>query len=206
MRGVCPACANPQTRPARHYTGVTANHGPRCAAHNPTNVEHTSEVAGSTAEPVTIGVSDTHRVSGLLLRPADAAACVVLAHGAGAGMQHPFMTAVAAELYALGIATLRYQFPYMERRSRRPDPPALCHATVRAATAEAARLAPRLATFRGWQILRWANDIAGASSFCACGSPRPRVLRISTASARKTFGTASRAPFTGADPDAVSAG
>jgi predicted alpha/beta-hydrolase family hydrolase len=106
-------------------------------------------VAGSTAEPVTIGVSDAHRVSGLLLRPADAKGCLVLAHGAGAGMQHPFLAAVAVELHALGIATLRYQFPYMERRSRRPDPPALCHATVRAATAEAARLAPDLPLFAG---------------------------------------------------------
>ena len=78
-------------------------------------------------------------MSALLHLPPAARACYVLAHGAGAGMQHPFMSAAAAELGALGIATLRYQFPYMERRSRRPDPPALCHATVRAATLEAAR-------------------------------------------------------------------
>ena len=64
-------------------------------------------------------------------------------------MEHPFMSAAARELGALGIATLRYQFPYMERRSRRPDPPALCHATVRAAVAQAARLAPALPLFAG---------------------------------------------------------
>jgi predicted alpha/beta-hydrolase family hydrolase len=64
-------------------------------------------------------------------------------------MMHPFMSACAAELAPLGIATLRFQFPYMERRARRPDPPALCHATVRAAVAEAARRAPRLPLFAG---------------------------------------------------------
>src|SRR5438876_9937812 len=81
--------------------------------------------------------------------PSPARACFVLAHGAGAGMEHPFMAALAAELGALRIATLRYQFPYMERRARRPDPPALCHATVRAAVAEAARLAPALPIVAG---------------------------------------------------------
>ena len=64
-------------------------------------------------------------------------------------MDHPFMRAAAAELGALGIATLRYQFPYMERRSRRPDPPPLCHATVRAAVTEAARRAPALPLIAG---------------------------------------------------------
>jgi len=100
-------------------------------------------------EPVAISVDVTTRVSGLLRRPVQPRACLVLAHGAGAGMQHPFMSAVANELDALGIATLRYQFPYMEHRSRRPDPPARCHATVRAAIAEAARLLPNLPLFAG---------------------------------------------------------
>ncbi|HEX4269646.1 MAG TPA: alpha/beta family hydrolase [Steroidobacteraceae bacterium] len=72
-----------------------------------------------------------------------------MAHGAGAGMEHPSMQAVAAGLAQRGIATLRYQFPYMERKSRRPDPPALCHATVRAAVAEAGRLAPDLPLLAG---------------------------------------------------------
>jgi predicted alpha/beta-hydrolase family hydrolase len=78
-------------------------------------------------------------VSGLLELPANPHALYVLAHGAGAGMAHPFMAKIAGELAALGIGTLRYQFPYMEQGSKRPDPPALCHATVRAAVAEAAR-------------------------------------------------------------------
>jgi hypothetical protein len=98
---------------------------------------------------VTITVDDTRRVSGLLQLPPAAQACLVLAPGAGAGMQHSFLETLAAELGARDVATLRYQFPYMERGSRRPDPPPLCDATVRAAVAEAARLAPRLALFAG---------------------------------------------------------
>ena len=97
----------------------------------------------------TLDVQDGLRVSARLALPARARACYVLAHGAGAGMDHPFLRASAEELGALGFATLRYQFPYMERRSRRPDPPPLCHAAVRAAVAAAARLAPALPLFAG---------------------------------------------------------
>src|SRR5437868_6381652 len=99
--------------------------------------------------PVTIDVDEGVRVSGLLQSPKAARACFVLAHGAGAGMAHPFMAAVAAELAERGIATLRYQFPYMERGGKRPDPPKLAHAAVRAAVAEAARLLPGLALLAG---------------------------------------------------------
>jgi predicted alpha/beta-hydrolase family hydrolase len=105
--------------------------------------------AADNREPLTFEVQGGLRVSARLELPAGARGCYVLAHGAGAGMEHPFMSAAARELGALGIATLRYQFPYMERRSRRPDPPALCHATVRAAIAQAARLAPALPLFAG---------------------------------------------------------
>ena len=103
----------------------------------------------SDAEPVTIVVDATHNVSGLLLAPPRARACYILAHGAGAGMSHPFMEAVAKELAERGVATLRYQFPYMEQGGRRPDPPKLAQATVQAATAEAARLAPALPLIAG---------------------------------------------------------
>jgi len=78
----------------------------------------------------------------LLLNPSQARACYVLAHGAGAGMNHPFMAAVAAELATRDIATLRYQFPYMERGAKRPDLPQLAQATVRAAVAAALVLLP----------------------------------------------------------------
>ncbi len=98
---------------------------------------------------VTIAVNDRVAVSGLMLRPQRARACFVFAHGAGAGMSHPFMAHAADELAALGIATLRYQFPYMEKQGRRPDAPALCHATVRAAVAAARESAPRLPLIAG---------------------------------------------------------
>src|SRR5438034_825922 len=88
-------------------------------------------------------------VSGLLVRPPDARLLYVLAHGAGAGMRHPFLEAVARALAEQKIATLRYQFPYMEQRARRPDPPAVAAATVRAAVAEAARVAPGLPLIAG---------------------------------------------------------
>src|SRR5262249_12657728 len=79
----------------------------------------------------------------------DARACFVFAHGAGAGMTHSFMEAVALGLFARGIATLRYQFPYMEKASKRPDPPAVAHAAVRAAVAAAARDLPGLPLIAG---------------------------------------------------------
>jgi predicted alpha/beta-hydrolase family hydrolase len=100
-------------------------------------------------QPVTIAVDDAQRVSGLLQVPPKAYACYVMAHGAGAGMAHPFMASFANHLAERDIATLRYQFPYMERGSKRPDSPKLAQATVRAAVAAAARLVPELALFAG---------------------------------------------------------
>src|SRR6478672_5297799 len=88
-------------------------------------------------------------VSALLLQPPSAQACFVFAHGAGAGMTHEFMEQAASSLCERGIATLRYQFPYMEKGSRRPDAPAVAHAAVRAAVAEAARRCPGLVLFAG---------------------------------------------------------
>ena len=88
-------------------------------------------------------------VSGLLLRPDGAQLLYVLAHGAGAGMRHPFLESIAQRLAQRSIATLRYQFPYMEQRVRRPDPPAVAAATVRAAVIEAARVAPGLPLVAG---------------------------------------------------------
>lgn len=101
------------------------------------------------SQPVIIIADDAQRVSGLLQAPPEARACYVLAHGAGAGMTHPFMGAAARGLAERGVATLRYQFPYMEQGSKRPDAPKAAYATVRAAVLEAARLAPGLALFAG---------------------------------------------------------
>jgi predicted alpha/beta-hydrolase family hydrolase len=89
------------------------------------------------------------RVSGLLFAPKGAQACYVFAHGAGAGMAHAFMTAVAEGLGERGIATLRYQFPYMEQGSKRPDPPKVAHEAVRAAVACAKALCPGVPLFAG---------------------------------------------------------
>jgi uncharacterized protein len=101
------------------------------------------------AEPVTVELEDAQRVSGLLMVPPAARACYVFAHGAGAGMAHPFMAQVSAGLAERRVASLRYQFPYMERRAKRPDPPALAQATVRAAVAEATRRLPAFALVAG---------------------------------------------------------
>lgn len=98
---------------------------------------------------VAFAVDAERRVSGLLNAPKGTRALYVLAHGAGAGMAHPFMATISSLLAERGIATLRYQFPYMEKKSRRPDTPRVAEATVRAAVAEAARLAPGLPLFAG---------------------------------------------------------
>jgi predicted alpha/beta-hydrolase family hydrolase len=98
---------------------------------------------------IDIAVGEDMRVSGLLDRPANARACYVLAHGAGAGMAHPFMAAMAADLAQRGIATLRYQFPYMEQGTKRPDPPKRAQATARAAVAHAQHVVPDLPVFAG---------------------------------------------------------
>lgn len=101
------------------------------------------------AQELTFAVGGTERVSALLMRPNAARACYVLAHGAGAGMRHASMEAIAAGLAERGIATLRYQFPYMEKGSKRPDPPPVAHATVRAAVVEAAKACAGLPLFAG---------------------------------------------------------
>ncbi len=101
------------------------------------------------AQQLSIAVAKAGQVSALLTRPTDARACFVFAHGAGAGMTHSFMETVAGGLCERGVATLRYQFPYMEKASKRPDPPAIAHAAVRAAVAEAGRCCPGLPLIAG---------------------------------------------------------
>ena len=121
----------------------------------------------------TLPVADQQSVSALLLAPPNARACYVLAHGAGAGMTHPFMEAVAQGLAARDIATLRYQFPYMERGSRRPDAPPLAHATVRAAVAEAACRLPGLPLLAGGKSFG-----ARMSSQAQAAQPLPGVVAL----------------------------
>jgi predicted alpha/beta-hydrolase family hydrolase len=143
LRTVYPQAINLLMEMAVHSVKMLWNSSP------PNVPVHTSGVAFSIPNPVTIAVNEQVRVSGLMQQPDDAKACLVLAHGAGAGMDHPFMATLARDLEALGIATLRYQFPYTEKRGKRPDPPALCHATVRAAAATAHELAPSLPLLAG---------------------------------------------------------
>jgi predicted alpha/beta-hydrolase family hydrolase len=100
-------------------------------------------------ERFTIETGKSGAVSALLLRAEAPRACFVFAHGAGAGMAHSFMEAFAIGLSERGLASLRYQFPYMEKGSKRPDPPAIAQAAVRAAVAKAAEIFPGLALIAG---------------------------------------------------------
>lgn len=88
-------------------------------------------------------------ISGLVLPAREAHACYVFAHGAGAGMNHPFMSTVADGLAGRGVASLRFQFPYMEQGAKRPDPPKVAHAAIRAAVQEAAARLPGLPLVAG---------------------------------------------------------
>ena len=101
------------------------------------------------AQKVAIDLGAGENVSGLWLQPTKARACLALAHGAGAGMAHRSMAALAEGLAERDVATLRYHFPYMEKGSRRPDPPPIAQAAVRAACAEAAELAGKLPLYAG---------------------------------------------------------
>src|SRR5438132_3676943 len=119
---------------------------------------------------VRIAVGERGDVSGLLVRPDGARLLYVLAHGAGAGMRHPFLEVVAQRLAERSIATLRYQCPYIEQRGRRPDPPPVAAATVRAAVMEAARAAP------GLPLLAGGKSFGGRmTSTAQAGEPLPGV-------------------------------
>ena len=106
-------------------------------------------MSAASPQKLAIEIANSGSVSALLIRPAEARACFVFAHGAGAGMTHPFMETFATGLGERGVASLRYQFPYMEKSSRRPDPPAIAQAAVRAAVAEAGLSCPGLPLIAG---------------------------------------------------------
>lgn len=106
-------------------------------------------MTGVSTRALRIAIDTAASLSAILTRPSQARAGFVFAHGAGAGMTHPFMEKVATGLGERGVATLRYQFPYMEKGSKRPDSPAVAHAAVRAAVAEAARCLPGLPLIAG---------------------------------------------------------
>jgi len=130
-------------------------------------------------ETIRIKIEGSDAVTGLLMNPAGAKACFVFAHGAGAGMSHSFMEAVATGLFGRGIATLRYQFPYMEKGAKRPDVPAVAQAAVRAAVAEAARRLPGFPLVAGGKSFggrmtsqaQAAAPLAGVSGLAFLGFP-----------------------------------
>jgi uncharacterized protein len=136
-------------------------------------------------------------VSALLRSPPRARACYVLAHGAGAGMTHAFMDAAAVGLAERGIATLRYQFPYMEAGKKRPDPPAIAHAAVRAAAAAAARELPKLPLIAGGKSFggrmtsqaQAAAPLPGVRGLAFLGFPLHPAGRPSRERAQHLFGT-----------------
>lgn len=99
--------------------------------------------------PLQLAVSESETVSALLRVPAATRAAFVFAHGAGAGMNHAFMAALAGELASRSVASLRFQFPYMQKNLKRPDAPAAAQATVRAAVGEARRRLPTTPLFAG---------------------------------------------------------
>jgi len=96
-----------------------------------------------------LDIASIGMVSAILMQPDNARACYVLAHGAGAGMRHASMDKIAQGLAKRGIATFRFNFPYMENKQGRPDAPAVAHATIRTAVDEAARLCPELKLVAG---------------------------------------------------------
>ena len=128
----------------------------------------------TSSEQIEIQVSDSvGKVSGLLLSPRSPRLVYVLAHGAGAGMRHPFLETLARALEARGIATLRYQFPYMEAQRKRPDPPGVATTTVRAAIASAADHLSRVPIFAG------GKSFGGRmTSTAAAAEPLPGVRGI----------------------------
>ncbi len=140
---------------------------------------------------ISIPVNAEEQVSGILQVPSNATCCFVFAHGAGAGMEHPYMQAVTDGLAKLSVATLRYQFPYSEKGSGRPDPPKLCHATVRGAVAAAHDHLPTLPLFAGGKSFggRMTSQAQAASALphvrglCFFGFPLHPPKKLSTARA-----------------------
>ena len=155
------------------------------------------------SQAVTITVDDARRVSGLLQVPPGARICYVLAHGAGAGMSHPFMAAVADGLAERGIATMRYQFPYMEQGSKRPDAPKLAQATVRAAVSSSLSLGAQACSCCWRQVVWRPHDFASPSRLTVTWRPRPSLPRLPPSSRGTALGRACNSPVRGEDSDAI---
>ena len=151
-------------------------------------------------------IANAGAVSALLDLPQQARACYVFAHGAGAGMTHSFMAAVAAGLAERGVATLRYQFPYMEKGSKRPDAPAVAHAAVRAAVKEAARRCPGLPLIAGGKSFGGRMTSQAQASAPLAGVRGLAFFGFPAASGRQAVRRSRQTSFRDQDPDAVPAG
>ena len=158
------------------------------------------------ARDLKFSVLDKHEVSALLLLPKNAACLLVMGHGAGAGMNHPSMTAIANELAGAGIVTFRYQFPYMEEHRGVPDPQPVLTATVAAAVQVAAKCAPKLPLFAGGKSMggRMTSLAAAEQPLGKC--QRIGIFWVSAAPAEASFRQARRSSETGESADAFPAG
>src|SRR5215210_2424440 len=125
------------------------------------------------ATDLRLSLPDGAEVSAFLLRPPDAWLLYVVAHGAGAGMRHPFLERVCVSLAVRGIATFRYQFPYMEAGRKRPDAPSALEAGVRAAVSKAGEIVPELPIVAGGKSLG-----GRMTSGAAASAPLPRALGL----------------------------
>src|SRR2546423_3438090 len=130
-------------------------------------------------------IDDASEVSALLLRPSTAQACFVFAHGAGAGMTHEFMERVSVGLFERNVATLRYQFPYRESGSKRPDAPTVAHAAVRTAVEKAARCCAGLALIAGGKSFGGRMTSQAQSIAPLAGRPGASVFGFSPHRGRK---------------------
>ena len=140
-----------------------------------------TSTAPDQASSHTLKLPGGQTISALLSQAPDSFACLVLAHGAGAGMRHAFMAAVADGLARRGVSVLRYQFRYMEAGSKRPDPPTLAHAAVRAAVATAADLVGPLPLFAGGKSFGARMTSQAQSAEPLAWGSRPDLLRVSAA-------------------------
>lgn len=168
-----PALSRPHPRWEEGVSGVVWQRLPSPGGESAAPRLSSSPLAQARHMNQPLAIDATHTVSSIAQSPPDPRAAMVLAHGAGAGMTHPFMAAIATGLGNRGIATLRFNFPYMERGGKRTDSPPVAQATVRAAVAEAGRLWPDVPLVAGGKSFG-----ARMSSQAQAAEPLPRVRAL----------------------------
>ncbi len=199
----CGSRPAPRTSPAA-WPPPPAGCGDRSRSSAPR--ENARSMTAATPEPLSIDVAGSGAVSALLTTPPRAHAAYVLAHGAGAGMHHPFMAAVASGLATARHRDLALPVPRMERASRRPDPPRVAHATVRAAVAEANRRLGGLPLFAGGKSFGGRMTSQAQAETPLTARRRARLPRLPAAPRRPARRRTRRAPGSGRLPDAVHPG